>query len=121
MEIQSITLNVPVSEMHNFMDIVSKYKWEIVSKSDFNPISTAESQPGAEVVDRLTVAFPTSVTDGDRKDAKGDHANPYSTPFTKEELDTRFAQVEDDIRNGRTYPIDDLLDEYEQKFKELCS
>lgn len=56
--------------MQNFMEVISKYKWEIVSKTDFNPISIAESLPGAEVIDRLTGAFAACTVPEDWKAAK---------------------------------------------------
>ena len=70
MGIQSVTLNIPVSEMQNFMEVISKYKWEIVSKTDFNPVSIAESLPGAEVIDRLAGAFAACSVPEDWKAAK---------------------------------------------------
>lgn len=70
MGIQSVTLKIPVSEMQNFMNVISKYNWEIVSKTDFNPLSVAESMPGAEVIDELAGAFAACKLDEDWKSEK---------------------------------------------------
>ena len=46
--IESITLRVPKSQVGNLMDIVSKYNWEVVSKSDFTPNSISEEARNSE-------------------------------------------------------------------------
>lgn len=70
MKIQSITINVPVSQVKNFEDIVSKYNWDIVSITDFNPISIAENTPGSEIIDELEGVFSSCVIDEDWKCTK---------------------------------------------------
>lgn len=70
MEVQSITINVPISQVKELVDIASKHNWDIISKTDFNPISIAENAPGAEIIDELEGVFASCHVAEDWKEIK---------------------------------------------------
>lgn len=70
MDLKTITLNIPVSQMRDFMDIVSKHNWQVVSKTEFNPISIAKNAPGADEIEALAGAFSSCTLNEDWKTRK---------------------------------------------------